>query len=384
MASHTFSLEGRALKLDSAADIAPFLAELDAISELREINLSGNTLGVEACKALAGALKSKTGLQEANLADMFTGRLREEIPESLEHLLPVLQTLPDLHTINLSDNALGLAAIEPLSAFLSQHVALRHLVLANNGLGPIAGAKVADSLAQLAAVKAAAGTPYALESVICGRNRLESGSMDAWSACFAVHPAIREVRFYQNGIRQEGIETLLLGGLAQCQRLQRLDLQDNTFTIKGALALAKVVANWRAELVELAIGDCLLSARGGAVLGQALLDAGRFPNLRILRLQYNEIDAAGAGLIKDAVATTLTEIERVELNGNCFADDDPVVDAFAAVFDERGIGELDDLSDMEVDSDDDDDDDESGASDNETEAEVDALADAIDSTHIAN
>ncbi|KAK7206433.1 hypothetical protein BZA70DRAFT_276583 [Myxozyma melibiosi] len=371
MAEKTFSLKDKSLKLDTAADIAPYIEELEKVDGVEVVDLSGNTFGVEASEALAKVLKEKKTLKEVNFADMFTGRLKDEIPACLEHLLPALLELPDLTKINLSDNALGLSAVDPLSDFLSKHTPLKDLILANNGFGPIAGAKVATALRDLAKAKEEAKSPYALETVICGRNRLENGSMEAWSACFAANKDIKEIRLYQNGIRQEGIETLLTTGLANSKKLQRLDLQDNTFTVKGALALAKVIPNWTEELVELGIGDCLLSTRGGVVLGKALLEAGKFPKLEVLRLQYNEIDAEGVELITSALHTTLENIKKLELNGNKFSEDHPIVGKINDLFEDRGFGELDDLSDMEEDSDEEED--EEDESDEEDEAKSESV-----------
>jgi Ran GTPase-activating protein 1 len=73
-------------------------------------------------------------VQVANFADIFTGRLLSEIPDALTHLLTSLLALPELHTVNLSDNAFGLNTVAPLQPFLSQHVPLQHLILNNNGL----------------------------------------------------------------------------------------------------------------------------------------------------------------------------------------------------------------------------------------------------------
>jgi hypothetical protein len=58
-----FSLEGKTLKLNTAEDVAPYVKELDAIENLEEIRLSGNTLGVEASKAIAAALKKKDSIK---------------------------------------------------------------------------------------------------------------------------------------------------------------------------------------------------------------------------------------------------------------------------------------------------------------------------------
>lgn len=64
MATNTklFSLEGKGLKLDSAADVE---AHIKALREhdIEEIRLQGNTLGVEACKVLGEVLETKKNLQ---------------------------------------------------------------------------------------------------------------------------------------------------------------------------------------------------------------------------------------------------------------------------------------------------------------------------------
>lgn len=61
--SKVFSLVGQGLKLDTKADIQPHLDKLEEISDLEEIHLGGNTLGVEACQALADVLAKKKTLK---------------------------------------------------------------------------------------------------------------------------------------------------------------------------------------------------------------------------------------------------------------------------------------------------------------------------------
>jgi len=58
-----FSIEGKGLRLDSAADVEPHIKALRENTEVEEIRLGGNTLGVEACEALAKVLETKTTLQ---------------------------------------------------------------------------------------------------------------------------------------------------------------------------------------------------------------------------------------------------------------------------------------------------------------------------------
>lgn len=221
--------------------------------------------------------------------------------------------------------------------------------------------------------------------------------MNAWVQAYAAHPHIKSVKMVQNGIRQEGISALLQNGLSQCPQLQVLDLQDNTFTAMGARALADVVAKWP-QLIELGVGDSLLSARGGVMLAEALGKGGN-KKIEILRLQYNEIDAKGlSALAKVAKAGQLPSLRRVEVNGNKFSEEDPSIELLKEVLDARkeaiateddeddeeawGIDELDDL---EEDSDDEDED-EDAADDDDEEAEEEKIikeADAAETQPVA-
>lgn len=65
MASSTkvFSLEGRGLKLDTAEDLEPHIAELRAMDDVEEVRMLGNTLGVGACKLLGEVLATKKTLR---------------------------------------------------------------------------------------------------------------------------------------------------------------------------------------------------------------------------------------------------------------------------------------------------------------------------------
>jgi Ran GTPase-activating protein 1 len=299
------------------------------------------------------------------LADIFTGRLLSEIPEALSSLLTSILNLPKLQTINLNDNAFGLNTQAPLVAFLAAHVPLQHLYLNNNGLGPHAGILIADALSELHAKKEAARKDGQevpdLETVICGRNRLENGSMTAWAKTFTLHNKIKTVKMVQNGIRQEGISHLLSEGLSQASELKILDLQDNTFTIMGAKALAKVAPTW-VHLQELGVGDSLLSAKGGVLVAQAL-GQGMNTKLEILRLQYNDITAVGLKGFATAAKEALPALKKIELNGNKFSEDDESIIALQELLEERkeelggdvvveddwGLDSLSDLEEMDSD-----------------------------------
>jgi Ran GTPase-activating protein 1 len=52
-----FSLKGKGLKFDTAADIETYLRDLAAIPDVEAIDISGNTWGIDAVKSLAEVLK---------------------------------------------------------------------------------------------------------------------------------------------------------------------------------------------------------------------------------------------------------------------------------------------------------------------------------------
>lgn len=355
----SFSLAGKGLKLDTKEDILPHIKPLIDNDNVTSIDLSGNTLGVGACEALHPILKSKSKLEFADFHDIFTQRLVDEIPPALDSLLTAILECSNCHTVDLSDNAFGLKTKDPLVDFLSKHTPLRHLILNNNGMGPIAGTSIAEALTQLAQRKQEARSQGKhgpdLESIVCGRNRLEAGSMEAWAKAYSAHNKMKSVRMTQNGIRPDGIVELISNGLSKCASLEVFDLQDNTFTFKGGVALSKAVQKWP-KLKELGVGDDLLGARGSIKVFESLAK-GQNQDLELLRLEFNDITPAGVSALLQAATDGLPSLRRVELNGNKFEEDDTSIEKLSALLEDRkdekstdddpenhwGLGDLDEL-----------------------------------------
>lgn len=103
--STIYSIQGKSLKLNTAEDVKQFCDEIKAQS-FSEIRLSGNTLGIDACAAIAQALIGKN-LKIVKFNDIFTGRLKDEIPLALEAFVKVLVDMKELVEVDLSDNAFG-------------------------------------------------------------------------------------------------------------------------------------------------------------------------------------------------------------------------------------------------------------------------------------
>lgn len=346
-----FSIAGKALKLTTKEDIAPIIDDLLKLDRVSKIDVSGNTIGIDASLALAECItnndKVHKHLKEVNFADLYTSRLVDEVVQSLEALLPAFLTCHHLTIVNLSDNAFGLRTIDSLENYIANALHLEHLILSNNGMGPFAGERIGKALFKLAQNKKVQSLPL-LKTFICGRNRLENGSSLYLALGLKSHgEELENVKLYQNGIRPSGIMTLIEYGFKYCKVLQILDLQDNTFTTTASEKLAEYLPSWKDTLVELNLNDCLLKNKGG---DKILLQLNKhvFSKLVRLRLEYNEIEQTSIDQylltsIKDKKLPVLTQLE---LNGNRLDEDSETVDLLTGMFEDM---ELDDLEELDSD-----------------------------------
>lgn len=314
-----FSLQGKSLKLDSRSDIEPHLRGVDP-TVVEEIHLGGNTIGVEAAKALAEFLEKSSVLKVADFADIFTGRLITEIPPALSAICDALKDKTSLLELDLSDNAFGSRSVDPIVPLLTHNRSFQIFKLNNNGLGPEGGTVIANALAESARLSKEEGKPSQLRTLICGRNRLQDGSSEAWAKAFAAHGSLVEVRMPQNGIRMDGIANLA-AGLEKCPNLEYLDLQDNTFGEVGSTAMADALAAWT-KLTFLNFSDCVLSSEGEGVSAVVKTIAnGSNPKLATLQLQNNDMESESFALLAEGISK-LPDLKTLELQWNEVDDDE--------------------------------------------------------------
>lgn len=386
----SYSIAGKQLKLNTEEDVDFIAKDLESQSTITKLDFSGNTIGVEAANAISKILiKYKQSLKEINLSDIFTGRLNTEVPKCLDYLLPVLQQFPNLTTVNLSDNALGLETNDQIEAYLSKAFALEHLYLSNNGMGPFAGERIGMALYRLAKLKEQKKYPT-LKTFLCGRNRLENGSMKYLTLGLINHKDLEEVRLYQNGIRPLGIYTLI-NGLSANTQLKVLDLQDNTLTYLGSSAIAKNLNNWK-QLTELNLNDCLLKSKGFSEIVDNLQG-----NIKVLKIQYNELNKEVLTQLYDKCKAKTVDLDQLEINGNQIDEEDELIEQFTELLGDN-LGEVDEMEGEVTDEEDEEDDEgeedveiidfeslakELDGTDNKEDAEVDAIAGELEKTHLA-
>jgi len=313
------SYKGQGLKLDNAESVSEIVSAIEAYQGLRALRLEGNTVGVAAAEAIAKALEKKSELQRCNWSDMFTGRLRSEIPAALRSLGSALMTSgARLTTLDLSDNAFGPDGVKGIESLLKSPVcySLCELKLNNCGMGIGGGKILAGALTQCYQKSKESGAPLRLKVFIAGRNRLENEGAKALAKAFQLIGSLEEVHMPQNGINHQGV-TALAGAMQHNADLRVLNLNDNTFTKKGALAMAEALRHLR-NVQVINFGDCLVRSEGAIAIAAVLKEG--LPILKELNLSFGELTEAAALVVARAVKEK-THMEKLDLNGNCFGEE---------------------------------------------------------------
>lgn len=339
------------------------IEEIKACKNLIFLNLEGNSLGVDAAKAIGEALKAHPEFTDALWKDLFTGRLKSEIPLALKALGEgIIAAKAKLSIIDCSDNALGPNGMVGLVDLLKSPAcySLKTLKLNNCGLGIQGGKMLAQALLTCYEESKKNGTPLQLKVFEAGRNRLENAGATALAGIFETLKSLEVIAMPQNGIYHPGISAIAKA-LNVNTKMRILNLNDNTITSIGAEALAPAIANLN-NLQEINFGDCLLKTNGAISIASALAE--EHTTLEILNLEYNEISSRG-GRVISASLENKPNLKEVHLNGNKFSKTfcEEISMDMAALDKAEALKSLDENDDV--------DEDEEGQSDDEDEDEED-------------
>jgi len=307
------SFEGKGLKLNNENDAKVVVEEMAKYKNtLDMLNLAGNTLGVDACKAIGKELESHPEFKYALWKDMFTGRMKEEIPDALRFLgCGLVLAQARLVELDLSDNAFGPIGIGGLVTLLQKEpcYTLQILRLNNNGLGISGGRLLAKSLLEC---YEASGKKLALRIFIAGRNRLENDGTKALAQVFQTLGSLQEIAMPQNGIYAPGHKALS-EALKKCPELRVLNLNDNCLARQGAVHIAEALPLLK-ELKSVNFGDCLLKSDGAMKVATALKSNEK---LEEVIFSFDEIHSRALDVICGAMQGKV-HLKSLELDGNQF------------------------------------------------------------------
>ncbi|ROL41297.1 Ran GTPase-activating protein 1 [Anabarilius grahami] len=313
------SYKGQGLKLDNAQSVEEMVKEIEQFDGLRALRLEGNTIGLEAAQTIAKALEKKSDLQCCHWSDMFTGRLRAEIPPALVSLGDALiMAGARLKVLDLSDNAFGPDGVKGIEKLLKSAAchSLQELRLNNCGMGIGGGKILAAALTVCHKESSALGAPLQLKVFIAGRNRLENDGATALAQAFQLIGSLEEVHMPQNGINYPGV-TALATAMQHNPQLRVLNLNDNTFTKKGAIAMAEALKHLR-NVQVINFGDCLVRSEGASAIAETLKEG--LPILKELNLSFGEITEEAALEVARSVQHK-DQLEKLDLNGNSLGEE---------------------------------------------------------------
>lgn len=294
-------------KYDSVEEVKEGVAMLlEHKDRVTELVLSRNSYGVKACEAIGLALAQCPRLVAVDFSDIYTGRLREEIPPALGFLSSGLR-YTQLEELDLSDNAFGPDGVQGFSDLLANMPSLKTLRLNNNGLGPEGGLLVAQALSM--------GRKPALEEFCAGRNRLEDMGAAALGHLFGEMKSLKKVALPQNRINAEGFMALF-AGLEQNPDLQWIEVNDNCLSDESAFTSLSRTVGCLQYLSVLNIGESLLGDAGALPLLLALHSSN--PHLLQLNLQYNELKAETVGEELVRLVLEKEDLELLNIKGNDF------------------------------------------------------------------
>ncbi|CAH8492465.1 unnamed protein product [Schistosoma rodhaini] len=315
----TVSFANHALKLDKAADANDIVSALASNLNAECLNLSGNTLGIDAAKPIGIALEKNRFIKRCLFNDLFTGRLKSEIAPALKHLSNGLMvSKSQIVELDLSDNAFGPNGVVGITDLLASNTChtLEILRMNNQGLGHEGCRYLAEALEEGRCLSKNQG--LLLKIFSGGRNRLENVGAQMLSKVFCDMGSLEELSLYQNGIGIHGIDGILslVKIIKSNPNLRVLNLSDNSLTPRGGEAIARALPSV-VNLEELYLSDCILRSTGVKALASAFEDPDTTPNLRVLNLTGNEIKlSAGINLILSL--GNKSHLELLDLNANEF------------------------------------------------------------------
>lgn len=315
--SDELSFAGRGLKLNTRQDVAELVSQIQQCKSMKVLRLEGNTISPEAADELSKSLEKHPELERFIVNDIFTGRLKDQIPPALKCLCGALnKSGAHLVEINMSDNAYGPIGLDALVDFLATDTcfSLREIRMHNNGLGPQGSQKFATALDKCLANSQGR---FKLKVFVCGRNRLEREGARSIGAVLAKIATLEEIQMPQNGIRSNGIEFLAQACTSNPQ-LRIINFNDNTFLKSGAEWMSKAIVNLK-NLEYLNLGDCLLRSKGALLITRAVANLDK---LKELNLSFNEVNLQTGLEICDILRKRASKtLELIDLNGNRFGEE---------------------------------------------------------------
>ncbi|KAM3147222.1 hypothetical protein pb186bvf_000938 [Paramecium bursaria] len=299
------------MELDNTYTIESKKQQIDTIvtpigQNVSTIILKGNSYSKIFFEAFGKEITNLKDLQKLNLNDIFVGRGKEEIPESLHVIIHNEQQYLgtgliglNIISIDLSNNAVNPYGADALKPFLKQAHTLQKLYLNNCGLGIKGITHIAEGLSE---------GGLNLQVLALARNRAECQGAQAVSKALANLVNLKELHIYQNGIKQDGMIPLI-ENLQHNKNLQLVDVRDNFIHLDTTPHLVNLIP----RLQGINISDCNIQTEQNDSIIEAL---DKVETLVRLGYNYAELSDVQGQKLLPIIEKHKQTIVKLELKGN--------------------------------------------------------------------
>ena len=246
-----------------------------------DFSLAHQGIGDKMARLLAQSLDGIPYVERVNISD------NSLTDAGMEPVLKALQVIQDIKEIDLSQNVVGLRTCSALEAFIMlPHCPLQRLVLKKASMEDAGFVKIVNAITT---------NGKCLRDLDVSRNRLGGAEVRA-----LVEP----------GFRSAGDALAAYIRSPEC-KLEKLDVSWNMFRLEGAITLSRSLAV-NSTLTYLDLSYNALGHDGGEALGDAILDN---RTLRTLLIAHNSLDSTACFTICAGVLENLA-LRKVCLDGN--------------------------------------------------------------------
>lgn len=308
-----------------------WMAQLDGGATITRLDVSCRAWPLESLLVLEGVLaRAAPTVRELKIDDIIASLPTSDGFASLGFFNRVFppSTSPDIHTVDLSDNALGTRSLDYVPDLLARP-GLERLRLTNCGMSR----EVAEALAEQLTANAAR-----LKELRLGRNQMHKEGAASIAALLPLCTSLEQFGYEGSRPLREGTLSLANGlrGLVEnaggASPLAELDLNDCFFgTGEGdddALPILLGVIRASPRLTKLVLKDGGLEATGCEALLEALVASGA--RLEYLDVGALELGEDGGGALADYINDHLKE-SLVELHAETNELEDAGVEKLLAV-----------------------------------------------------
>ena len=285
----TLLLSNNNLQTSGVVTIAQPLSQL---STLKRLHIGNNGITHEAADSIASVMLNNIHLEELYLQDNLLGTGVEQIASALKHLFK-------LRHLNLNTNQIPESAAESLACAISSLRSLQAIYLSNNNFNNSGIIKLVHALSSL----------KSLEIIAFHGNRCAEETADAIGLAISNNSGLEQLFLGNNKLRTGALKIVV--ALKNISTLTILDLTNNDVSVEVATELACAIS-MNSYLADVKLGGNRLTTNGIVIITDSLRNV---LALKKLDVSNNLITEEAASVIALLLADSC-ELEELYIGNN--------------------------------------------------------------------